>query len=76
MSSSLVITHNEREDDWGVWFSVEEDSDPLTDALGFCLAGGATRDEAVASAVADLEDALKRLQSPRGVVSEVEILPA
>jgi hypothetical protein len=74
-TSSLLITSNGPED-WAVWISLE-DSDPLTDAFWFVIGSGATRDAAVADAVATLEEAVERLQSPhQGVIEERELADA
>lgn len=65
---SLLIV-SEGDADWHVWMSLE-DHDPLDDAFGFIIGSGETRDAAVADAVASLEAATARLQSPPGVVPE------
>jgi hypothetical protein len=70
--SSLLITTSGPED-WAVWISLPK-HDPLTDRWGFVIGSGATRDAAVADAVATLEQAVERLQSPTGVVAVRELV--
>ena len=67
-TSNLLITHK-GDDDWDVWITLP-DHDAIHDAVGFIIGSGETRDAAVAAAVADLESAVERLQSPRGGVQE------
>ena len=52
--------------DWSVWIGLP-DEDPVDGAFGFCIAHGRTRDEALARAVAAIEDVERRLQSADGV---------
>lgn len=66
--SALLITHA-ADDDWNVWISLP-DHDPVEDSYGFIVGSGSTRDDAVASAVRDLETLLERLQSPPGHIRE------
>ncbi len=66
--SNLLITRHGG-NDWSVWITLPN-HDALNDAVGFVIGSGETRDAAVASAVADLESALRRLQSPQGEVEE------
>lgn len=55
--------------DWNVWVTTDGEH-PIRGPFGFIVGGGATRDEAVAEAVKDLEVAIEELQSPPGVVDE------
>lgn len=68
---SLLITRD-GDGDWCVWMSLP-DHDPELDAFGFVIGIGATRDAAVADAVAELEGVGVRLQAPAGAVEEREI---
>lgn len=52
-----------------VWITLP-DHDPIQDAFGFVIGVGATRAEAVADAVVDLEAALEELQAAPGVIEE------
>jgi hypothetical protein len=66
--SNLLITRT-GDDDWQVWITLP-DHDALRDAFGFVIGTGATRDAALAAAVADLEAAVDALQAPPGVIEE------
>lgn len=69
---TLLITRNRDLTEWSVWITLAG-HDPLTDAFGFIVGGGDTRESAVAAAVAALEDATQRLQSPAGDIPEREV---
>ena len=69
--SALLITH-EAGRDWQVWITLPG-HDALLDPFGFVIGSGATRQDAVGEAVADLEQLIERLQSPPGVVAEHEV---
>lgn len=60
---SRVMVYEVGTDDWEVWIGLD-DEDPLESPVGFCLGHAATRDGAVAQAVADLEAAVAELQRP------------
>jgi hypothetical protein len=64
-----IVVNQDGPDDWGVWAGLP-DSDPATDAFGFCIGVGATRDEAVAWAVKALEAAAEKLQEPAGLLGD------
>lgn len=53
--------------EWLVWLGLEGDGDPSTNVSGFVIGVGATRDAAVAAAVADLEAAVESLQQPESL---------
>ena len=55
-------------DDWDVWMNLD-DGTTAPGGLSFVIGSGATRDEAVADAVKDLEAALDQLQQPMPVAS-------
>jgi len=59
-------------DDWSVWATTDGEH-PIRGPHGFIVGIGATRDEAVASAVADLEAAVEELQLPPGNVDVEEV---
>lgn len=68
---SLLIS-SAGDHDWSVWISLP-DHDPIRDPYGFVIGGGATREEAIADAVASLQDATRRLQAPVCDVEERDI---
>jgi hypothetical protein len=69
--SSLVISRTS-DNDWSVWMSLP-DHDPIEDAFGFVVGSGETREEAVADAVAVLQEATRRLQAPACDIEERDI---
>ena len=68
---SLLIEHGAGTSGWFVWISLPN-HDPDKDAYGFIIGAGDTRDAAVTDAVSALQDAMDRLQSPRGQIQERE----
>ena len=63
---STILVRNDPPGKWQVWIGLG-DGDPLFDD-GFIVGLGATRDEALAAAVADLEAVVAQLQSePAGM---------
>lgn len=64
--NTLVIY---RDNHYEVWFGVDGDNIINAHVIGT----GPTRDTAVADAVQHLESALEALQSPPGVVREVDV---
>ena len=65
---SLLITKS-GDDDWNVWIGLPE-QDPLLDPYGFIIGSGATKEAAITEAVASLEAATERLQSPAEAIEE------
>ena len=59
------------ETEWHVWVQMEA-GDPRRMGGSFIIGAGATRDEAVASAVQDLEAALEELQGPPKAVDRCQ----
>jgi hypothetical protein len=66
--NGLVIYRDDQQ--YEVWCGVD-DGDNIINA--HIIGTGPTRDEAVAEAVQHLESALEALQSPHGVVQEVDV---
>ena len=62
MSEIYVLQDNDG-DGWNVWIGLEGDM-PAPQGFSFIIGSGATRDEALADAVKDLEAALEQLQQP------------
>ena len=60
--SKILVTDD---DGCGVWIGLDDDSDPSAPGeLGFLIGIGATREEAVQAAVADLGAAIEQLTQP------------
>ena len=57
--STITIEHD---DAWQVWIGLDSDSPP-PDGYSFIIGVGATRDDAVAEAIADLAVAIAQLQA-------------
>ena len=63
---SMIVVREDQPGDWQVWIGLDGDGDPSREGVGFVIGRGATRDEAVAAAVADLEAVVDQLQSEPG----------
>lgn len=60
---SVMITVLRDGSDWNVWIALDDGTTPPS-GPSFIIGSGATRDEAVAEAVKDLEAATDQLQQP------------
>ena len=71
MAKLMIVQHvgPSARDSWEAWFGLDG-TDPSSDAVGFCVGMGKTRNQAVAAAASELEAALEELQSPPGVIEE------
>jgi hypothetical protein len=54
---SVISILRPADNDWQVWINLD-DGTKAPAGLSFCIGGGETRDEAIADAVEDLEDAI------------------